>query len=186
MKKISLICFSLILPAVFVSVALSFLGHEYTPDWKIELDQYLAYKSKLLASTLDIERVYHANQPWNFKPDMSSVAYGESGIFRTDYGYTNHQADYLLKWQFPISDTGGGESRIPIPYPPEEVWCILLKQKPNHENIPIESKDNFVVFVALYKELYNSDWVIHESKYDFSSSSLENTLSTIGCKLDPR
>ncbi len=64
----------------------------------------------------------------------------------------------------------------PIPYPPTEVWCVLLK---------LASTDTyFVVFANLHQDMYNAQWIIHEGeKSPFSQTFLERVAS-LGCDLD--
>jgi len=73
--------------------------------------------------------------------------------------------------------TGGGfRTSRPIPYPPTEVWCVLLK---------LASEDAYsVVFANLHMDMYNAQWIIHEGeKAPFTQGFLEHVAS-LGCDLD--
>jgi hypothetical protein len=64
----------------------------------------------------------------------------------------------------------------PLPFPPEEVWCVLLGRGS-------QATSSGVVFVALHQDIHNADWVVHETAGDpFSPDSL-NAASAIGSDL---
>jgi hypothetical protein len=98
-----------------------------------------------------------ATQPSNFTPSMTVESCSDRAIFTTTY--TDGQ--YL--------------SRVdPILYPPDQVWCVLLK----------DDRQQQLVFVGLHNGFYQTDWIVRIPPDPWGSSALQSILSTIGCSLD--
>jgi hypothetical protein len=131
------------------------------------LSQYLAYKS---APVLTVRSTDQAAKPSNFRQEMSYTVFGDTVFYQTDVNYQEASSETE-----PTTTLSSGGTR-PLPFPPEEVWCVLLGGGS-------ETTSSAVVFVALHQDIYNADWVVHEAASDpFSPDSL-NVASAIGCDL---
>jgi len=100
-----------------------------------------------------------ATRPDRFTRAMSRISYGNSAHYRIDSG----DSSYL-----------GGR---PLPYPPDELWCVLL--------VPASGAPSpqQAVFVARHLDEYTGDWVVHQAGGDFGSSQQAQTLAVVGCDL---
>lgn len=64
----------------------------------------------------------------------------------------------------------------PLPYPPEQVQCILLVNA---------QREPEVIFVSYHTDqLWNIEWVIHKSVHPPSSAAFSEDLQTMGCDLN--
>ena len=131
------------------------------------LDQYLAYKNE---PELRMQSADKASKPSSFHPEMSYTSFGNSVFYQTDENYQEASSEAEPTPISSISDLR------PLPFPPEEVWCVLLGRGS-------QATSSGVVFVALHQDIHNADWVVHETAGDpFSPDSL-NAASAIGCDL---
>lgn len=143
---------------LIVAAILLVLNRRATPSWESRLDQYLAYMRKTSQLSLQVVATTPAISPAKFSPAMSGETFSDSIIFQTTHTLsTDYSADL-----------------IPIPYPPNEVMCVLLKTGSQHQ----------LVYVALHNSLYNADWIVHVSPDPWGSSILQSSLDAIGCSLD--
>jgi hypothetical protein len=124
------------------------------------LDQYLAYAHP--SADVAVQTTVHAEKPWSFDKGMSGGAFGDSVYFQTDSGPTWTEVGNLL----------------PLPYPPRDLWCVLLNEEPTAEE-PLHS----VVFVALHMDMYSGDWLVHEAPQEPTAPNLRASLAAIGCEL---
>jgi len=135
--------------------------------WEAELEKYVEYRDSLSSGTTTAQLVARASQPWNFSRDMSHASFGDSVYYRTDYGY----------------DAGRGGGPRPLPFPPDEVWCVLLQRDRASTTDSVGEITQEVVFSVLDRDMYNADWVIHEgASAPFSPEFMED-LSLVGCDL---
>lgn len=67
MKKIVVLTIPLMM-LVGVALTLAMLEAHRQPDWKMELDDYIA--GRLPADTLTVKAVVNASRPWNFNESM--------------------------------------------------------------------------------------------------------------------
>jgi hypothetical protein len=126
-------------------------------DSQARLDEYLA--DRFWPGTMAVQSVARAHKPWRFTEEMTSGAFGDSVHFQTTQ----------------YSDTLGA-----LRFPPDEVWCILLERK----GITVEeAPPSVVVFLALHMDMYNAEWIVHETGGKPSSPELRTILSTINCDL---
>ena len=135
------------------------------------LDQYLAYKNVSLAEGLSVKAEAKAAKPGSLTQDVSFAVYGDSTYYQTDENYkeASGQAEATTVWT--------KEELRPLPYPPEEVWCILLERS-------AQTPGYGVAFVSLHQDIYNADWVVHEVGPDpFAPESLQ-VASDLGCDLE--
>jgi hypothetical protein len=91
---------------------------------------------------------------------MSSAVFGDSLHYQTD------------------TDSSG----MPLPFPPEQVWCALLERANGTFGLDAD-RPYAVVFVSLHMDMYNADWVVHEGMGEPAGPQVRATLSTIGCDL---
>ena len=121
--------------------------------WQVELNAYLARSNTPPTGGMAVRSVVRANKPWNFGPDMGYAVVG-----------------------------GGAWSGIDLPYPPEEVWCVLLKRSEvstagSGEEIPYQ-----VVFVSFHSDrLWRQGWVVHKGLGNPFAPAFSECLSAIGC-----
>jgi len=182
MKKIVIMSASLILPLVMVMAALITLGNETTPAWKDELYRYLANARRTSAAEPEIQRAVRASRPWNFHQEMSKAIYGGGFTDPAGVNHVDKEIVTLLDWQSWFSETlvlYGGQ---PLQFPPEDLWCVLLKYRSSSHERNVNGGAYSVVFVALHTDLYTARWLVHESPDEYPTISLERTLATIGCK----
>jgi hypothetical protein len=159
MRKASVVIFPLLLATALIVASLVAIRMNRFPDWQLELDRYVEYKDSLSSGTTTVQLVDRASRPWNFSRDMSHAVFGDSPYYQTDYSY------------------GGRHGPRPLPFPPEDVRCVLLERDHNEETMYT------VVFAAEHQDLYNADVVIHEGASDLSAQSFVDSISRIGCDL---
>jgi hypothetical protein len=65
-----------------------------------------------------------------------------------------------------------GQVGTPLPYPPQEVWCVLVDTAAGQQ----------VILLALHhREPYQTDWIIHQQLTDPSPSGWIDLLNLLGC-----
>jgi hypothetical protein len=78
-----------------------------------------------------------------------------------------------------ISYSGPTIDALTLPYPPEDVRCVLL-QHPNNDAAE-------VLFVSYFNDnLWHEGWVIFADPHNLDSPKLAETLRAIGCALNGR
>ena len=157
-------------PVVLIVLVGVFIASEarLPAGWEAELDEYVEYQNSLSSGTPTVRLVARAAKPWNFTSDMSRAAFGDSIYYRTDYSYSGKKRH-------------GGPR--PLPFPPEEVWCVLLQRHRNSTDDSAGEMAYGVVFAGLHLDMYNADWVIHEGAWGVFTAQLMENLSMIGCDL---
>ena len=156
MKRSILLMIPAILLVVWVVVVAAEIPEEagLPAGAESRLDQYIAHS--LSPGSITAHSVKRARKPWNFNQAVSSRVDGDTVCYQTDSSY----------------------SGMPLPFPPKEMWCVLLETDARSGVTPYGG-----VFVGLHMDMYNSDWVVHEIATDFSTPGFEETLSLIGCDL---
>jgi len=172
-----------------LAVALIFLGlwvanKSTTPPWRSELNRYISYQTHSSTKSITIQRVAQASQPWRFNADMGNATFGDCFYFHADYCYNLDETPPSPPLIFPpiqilsLSFPRGGDKALlsnPLTFPPEDIYCALLQTS-------IERHDTrWVVYIALHQDLYNAEWIIHESANSLSDPQLMNDLAKIGC-----
>jgi hypothetical protein len=125
------------------------------------LDRYIA--SSFAPSQANVLVVRRAQRPWNFSRALSERVLGDTVYFQTDASLT---------WT-----VGSGPS--PLPFPPKELWCAILAGG----DVLSGEKEYSFVFVGLHMDMYNGDWLVHETVNSPFTSDSEATLSQIGCEM---
>lgn len=166
MKKLLLLAILVLVPG-FVLLLLLLYAKQQPPAWQSELEKYIAYEERGSPLRISEQAVVRAGRPWEFTGGSDYIVYGDTPYYITENTYR--------------PGVTGGFSRMPLPYPPEELWCVLLKLEPIHA--PAFSHYQ-LVFVARHQDLYNADWVIHAAIQPPSSPEIEQTLDRLGCDID--
>ena len=68
---------------------------------------------------------------------------------------------------------------MPLPYPPKELWCVLL----SHDDAAGKTS-SAIVFVGLHMDMYNADWMVHKGPRDLSTPGVIESLRLVGCDLN--
>ena len=91
-----------------------------------------------------------AGHPWAFSRDMGHVVFQD------------------WRWD-------GWEA----PFPPEEVWCVLLARQPRGE-----AGYDFLFMTYHSDNLWRYGWLVHERPDHWPDQALPETLIKIGCNLE--
>jgi hypothetical protein len=139
-----------------LAITLLLLNNHQAPAWRAKLNQYPTYLRTTGKDSYHVLTSAHANQPVNFTPGMSAETFNDSVIFDPSYNLTPHSAELQ-----------------PMPYPPQEVVCVLLGDGGQLQ----------LVYVTLHSNLYNADWIVHIPTDPWDSSMLRSSLASLGCSL---
>ena len=151
MKRIIALAFPFIM---LVSVVMTFAALEARrgPDWKFELNDYIA-QSKLPAETIKVQAVVEASKPWNFSEAMGQAV-------RND-------------WRWTIDE---------LPFPPQAMQCVLLERSRKSTVGAKTEPERQVVFVGYHTDtLWRVGWLVHEGPKEPFTQELAAHLNTIGC-----
>ena len=127
------------------------------------LNQYLAYAYP--PGTVLVQVVHQASKPSHLSQDLGYETFGASVIYQTDIGAPGYEE-------------GGAR---PLPYPPEQAWCVLLERDGTYGPHPEDRYD--VVFVALHMDIHNAGLMVHKGPQNLSMGEVEAFSSTFGCTL---
>ncbi len=196
MKRSWLVLTTLIVAVVLMGGLMLTLIHSpgRNPEtWENVTGSYVKQRELVLGQQITIKQAVKAYAPGNFTQDMNFHTYSEASPYyavdettgsdastrSVPYSLTDLTPEPTLLTQSntPYTATSGGfRTSRPIPYPPTEVWCVLLK---------LAAEDTyFVVFANLHMDMYNAQWIIHEGeKSPFSQAFLDHVAS-LGCDLD--
>lgn len=179
MKRKVVIALAVLAPVsvIIVGIAVIFTGTGRMPDVaQTALARYLAFRYQ--SPSPSVRQESQATRPWLFKPEQSSATYGDSVYFRTmhNYGATGIKQISLSPSPAASPDVYRGSDGLRgLPYPPEEIWCVLLE--------PREERAQ-VVLVALHMDLYKADWVVHELPPEWSAAERSAVLADLGCLVE--
>ena len=163
MKRAPLLMIPLFLLVVLTMVVSAEIPQEAGLPTGVQerLDQYIASAdAPSQATVLMVER---ARRPWTFTRELSDRVLGDSVYFQTDASLT---------WA-----VGSGPS--PLPFPPKELWCALLAGQDNASS----EQSYAIVLVGLHMDMYNGDWMVHETAEDPFTLESQQMLTRIGCKM---
>jgi len=155
-----------------------FINATRPPIWQNEFDQYLYFKNSTSSQNYYVKKTVKAIRPWNFTPEMSLISIGKSAYYQTDFSYKEEPSDYDLRSSVPAESHN--DNLNPLPYPPEELWCIALQQEKSSESSNSPEEITFVI-VALHQDLYNADIVIHEIASETKNLLENQVLTAVGC-----
>ncbi len=157
MKKRLLIYIPTLVVLVLL-VTLLVLTNRSTPGWKAKLNAYLTYLRTAGEPAYSLVKAVRADYPAGFTAEMSAGSFSEViGALATPAS----NADYSAGLQ-------------PVPYPPDQLWCVLLA----------DGSQQQVVYVALHSSLYNAEWLVHVPPDPWGSPVLQSTLSNLGCTFE--
>jgi hypothetical protein len=142
--------------------------------WETALDAYLGFAESSFEDdwrVLDSER---ATSSYRFHRGMSLATYGSGSYYATSVTYGQAIAPSVsLTPNLPgLRLPSSGR---PLPYPPQDVWCVLLAGDQSGRT------GDLLIFVALHQDLYGAAWVVHEAGDAPFGSDLEADLREIGC-----
>ncbi len=156
MKK-KLVLLTPLLVTLIIAIILILINQRATSPWKTKLKQYLVYLRETEQISYQILDTASAVTPENFSESMSGESYSQDVTFASTHNLFNDYSSSLL----------------PMPYPPDQVICVLLNLNGNPQ----------LVYVALHNSLYNADWIVHVSPDPWGSPLLQENLKAIGCTL---
>lgn len=162
MRRVIFIAIPLLAATIFFAAWLVIEARR-PPEWQAPLSQHLDYKASTASETFRVGSVVRAAKPWNFSPETSRAAFGDSVYYQT----------------MPYHGAQAGST--PLPYPPERVWCVSLERVGSTLENEAEGQTTTIVFVAFHQDLYNADIVVHEPADNLSGQKLSEALSEIGC-----
>lgn len=163
MKRTSLLVIPFLLLAVLVVAVTAEIPERagLPAGVQTRLDQYIA--SSFAPSQANVLAVRRAQKPWNFSRALSDRVLGDTVYFQTDDSLT---------WT-------GRSGPSPLPFPPQDLWCAILA---GQDNVSGERAYS-IVFVGLHMDMYNGDWLVHETGKDPFTAESEAALSHIGCEM---
>jgi hypothetical protein len=176
MKRKAVIALAVLVPVsvIIFGIAVILIGTRGMPEVaQGALARYLAFRYLSPAPSIRQER--QATRPWLFKPEQSSASYSHSVYYRTTHNYGGTGIKQISLSPSPPASPGiyrGSDGLRALPYPPEEIWCVLLEPR---------EEEAQVVLVALHMDLYKADWVVHELPPAWSAAERGAVLSDLGC-----
>ena len=133
------------------------LERRYTPAWRVALMAYMEQgAAPSMPDQITVQMVDRASNPQNFRPHMGRPV--------------------PLDWQW---------TSVELPWPPEDLWCVLVKRGGDGRGRTGESKAHSVLFVGRHTDLlWRDGWVVHEGLAAPFTPQLEQDLSSLGCDLE--
>ena len=166
MNHLVRICLTVVLSSAAVLIILLSTEH-FGPH--AQMDVFVAEKiHSALGQDVVIEQYVEANLPQRLQRDMLKA---------WSHGPTHYSMTLPSILGQPISATvpmttysiqGYAIDTRPLPYPPEDVWCVRLKSA--DPTIPR------VVLIAFHKDIYTASWGVHEP------DDGPAVLSAVGCQ----
>ena len=178
MRKFVLLTIPLLV-VILLATTLLIINFNQPPDWQDELHRYLQYKNTSISGKYMVVSTVKARKPWNFIAEMSLATFGESMYYQTEIHYSKETPD--LETDSTLSKEPSKGNLISLPYPPAEVWCVLLERENQIGNdLPAKGSQN-IVLVGLHQDLYNTDYIIHEIPKSMQTTTSGEVATTIGC-----
>jgi hypothetical protein len=146
-------------------------------SWQAEFERYLQYKNFSDSEQYKMKHTIAATKPWNFYANMSKASFGESAYYQTDFRYDVTSPDQDTFDLIPGDAPSG--SLMPLPFPPDKVWCVLIENTTDKESSFDGQGKAEMVLVALHQDLYNADIVIHETDVEPQEFDI---AARIGCE----
>jgi hypothetical protein len=139
---------------------------------EIELEAFLRSRGQ---GTVRMQGLVRASRPWSLGRELGLTTAGDSLYFETDLFYDlEGQGSAPAEAGVPTSAirSGFGGEGTPLPYPPQEVWCVLVQ---------IAAGQEVVLLARHHREPYQTDWIIHQQPADPSPSGWIELLDLLGC-----
>jgi hypothetical protein len=179
MRRLTGILIALMLPMILVG---GLVWATYQPGLPEMAQSTLArYQARLkqLGQPATMLEARPAAYPRAFTAALSGPTFGD-GVY---YGVSYVDVDTPGPWQptatefsvYTHTTTSGisaasyAGGQRPLPYPPDEAWCVRLQ--PERSGAPV------TVLLALHQDLYNASWAVHE----LPAANLDQTLALLGC-----
>ena len=190
MNRTPAIVLALLLLAMGIIVVLLFVHSQNLPDGaQAAVNAYIQYRQPSISlETLAIGQTAYAGNPSQFDAQMSGASFGESRFYRTTYTYQNEPAVDVTYASTSSSQNDAlalsdslkvtayrKNGTVPIPFPPVELWCVVLNEA---------AKPPSVAFVALHRDLYYAEWLVHEPSSYADIGELNRRLSSVDCNLE--
>jgi hypothetical protein len=117
---------------------------------------------------VEIEQYVEASLPRNYQREMSKVPFDGFRSYSTTQWPVQKQ--YTTAWGEVMIYTASyfAWNARPLPYPPEDVWCVRLKSA--DPTVPR------VLLIAFHKDIYTASWVVHEP------NDVAAVLAAVGCR----
>jgi hypothetical protein len=181
MRKI----FLLIIPfTVIIVLGITFfmIGFDRPVEWQDDLNRYLQYKNANASWEYEVLFTVEAGSPWNVNTEMSSLSFGESMHYQTDLGYGDDSSD--PDTPSTVLEAPRNGHLMALPFPPEEVWCVLLGREDNLEPHQLTDEAVELILVALHQDLYNADYIIHEIAGGSDAKRFSEVVRAIDCEMN--
>lgn len=172
MKRLLAIAAAILAPAFVLAAAILLVTSRGMPaDVRSALQEYYSYRYGPGVEP-SMVRANLATKPWLLTPGQSGPTFGE-GVF--DVTILELAAGPISWPSTPVSSAdhySKASDLRALPYPPAQVWCVLLKSGEAGE-VPI--------LVAAHSDLYNARWIVHEMPGTWSSDQVNTLLDELGC-----
>ena len=150
--------FPMIIVLVIALTILAFVAAQsLNSPQQTALSEYAAYLYRTRSTLVKVIQVVPAARPDKFTSEMSGPVLGNNPYYRVDQVFTE---EYRAK-----------SGQRALPYPPQDLSCVLLGAK----------ESSSVIFVALHQDLYNAQWLVHESRDLWPSDALLAQMEQVGC-----
>ncbi len=162
---------------IIVGIAVILTGTGRMPEVaQAAVARYLGFRYQ--SPSPSVRQESQATRASLFKPEQSSATYSDSVYFRTRHNYGDTGIMRISLSSSPTASADiyrGSDGLRALPYPPEEIWCVLLE--PHEEEAQ-------VVLVAMHMDLYKADWVVHELPPGWSVAERNAVLADLGCAVE--
>ncbi|HEY4721252.1 MAG TPA: hypothetical protein VII92_05365 [Anaerolineae bacterium] len=188
MSRILRITLAMLAPAVLV-ILFAIATYKPGPPGQAEVlvYDYLRYRDSTSQPTTTVQQIVEANRPGNLMPPLSKITFG-SGIYWTTIADTRSSGvtpfPTATPWSSELSAGGsipwpggsltGGSGRRSLPFPPVEVWCVVVRRA--GQTLP------GLVFLAQHQDLYYTEWIVHEPTAQ-TLPELNASLAAVGCNV---
>lgn len=147
------------------------------PEAQSALNRYLASENLVSSQPSSVVQLAYASRPDRFEAAFSTASVGGNFYLRTTRVYRSAATpNPLISATWPVT-AGSFESPREgraLSFPPKDLWCVLLHQ---------EGGSGRVVYLALHEDLYNADWIVHETAGSPGDALLGARLASVGCNL---
>lgn len=145
-------------------------GRAHT-DWRPTLERYLDFTTDTAGGRAMVVESVKAGQPAQFR-DTDFVTFGSARYFSPEVDLD--ETPLLQSTPVMTGTSASARTGRPIPFPPEEVWCVKV-QAPDGQQA--------VVFASLHADMFMAEWFIHQGETAPYSPELIKFVQAIGCTL---
>lgn len=147
-----------------------------------ELDNTIHFLNSSLgqdkSALYEVQTMVRASRPWNLRPELNYLTLGDSLVFHTDLRYSSPtpqlQTPVWNQYFDHNSDSTLVNGRPSLPFPPQDVWCILLSDG---------TRDQLLLLALHNQEPYKTDWIVHQGPSGSFDQTFLSILSDMGCDL---